>query len=400
MRQPESLTPLVDQGIIQEVVRPLMSGKEAQIYLVVSGGELRVAKVYKAAQNRTFRQRAEYTEGRAVRNTRTQRAMSRHSSYGRAQDEASWRSAEVDIIYRLRMAGVRVPEPHHFIDGVLVMELITTADGDPAPRLADVSLDRVEARAVFAALLSGVVKMLCAGVVHGDLSEFNVLMGQDGPVLIDFPQAVDPAHNQNARKLLLRDVEALNQFLARDAPGQRRLPYGPELWDLYARGELTPRTELTGQYRPSQRKADTKAVLREIDVAARDARKRRDAMAPGPTPGRRGRRSRRQAPIPVVIVTAPTATAPMPARNTATVAPRAAGKGGRTKAPPSTAVESDRPGCRTKAPPSTAVEGDRPGGRTKAPPSTGAVEGGAPKKAPSRRRRRRRRAAGDGQATR
>jgi len=362
MRQPDSLAPLIDQGIIQEVVRPLMSGKEAQIYLVVSAGELRVAKVYKAAQNRTFHQRAEYTEGRAVRNTRTQRAMNRHSSYGRAQDEASWSAAEVDIIYRLRMAGVRVPEPHHFIDGVLVMELITNADGDPAPRLADVSLDRVEAKAVFAALLSAVVKMLCVGVVHGDLSEFNVLMGQGGPVLIDFPQAVDPARNQNARKLLLRDVEALNQFLARFAPGQRRMPYGPELWDLYARGELTPRSQLTGQYKPAQRKADTSAVLREIDVAARDARRRRDAMAPDP--GRRGRQSKRQPRAPTTTATPPTTAAlpPKPARSA-----------------PATAESTTRAGG--------------PGARK-------AVEGKAPNKAPSRRRRRRRRrASGAGQAT-
>jgi RIO kinase 1 len=352
---------LVDLGIIQEVVRPLMSGKEAQIYLVVSGGELRVAKVYKAAQNRSFRQRVEYTEGRVVRNTRTQRAMSKHSRHGRAQDEASWRSAEVDIIYRLRAAGVRVPEPHHFSDGILVMELVTDVDGDPAPRLADVELDRVEAGAVFSMLLSSVVKMLCAGVVHGDLSDYNVLMGQDGPVLIDFPQAVDPAHNQNARKLLLRDVEALNQFLTRFAPGQRPMPYGPELWDLYTRGVLTPWTQLTGQYKPAQRKADTSAVLREIDVAARDARRRRDAMAPGP--GRRGRQSKRQPRAPTTTATTPTTAAlpPEPARS----APTTAGPTTRACGP-----------------------GDRK-----------AVEGGAPKKARSRRRRRRRRASGAGQAT-
>ena len=352
MRQPECLAPLVDQGIIQEVVRPLMSGKEAQIYLVVSGGELRVAKVYKAAQNRTFRQRVEYTEGRAVRNTRTQRAMSRHSRYGRAQDEASWRSAEADIIYRLRAAGVRVPEPYHFSDGVLVMELITDADGDPAPRLADMALDRVEAGAVFAKLLSAVVKMLCADVVHGDLSEFNVLMGQSGPVLIDFPQAVDPAHNQNARRLLVRDVDNLNQFLVRVAPGQRRLPYGQELWDLYARSELTPETRLTGRYQPPSRKADTSAVLHEIEVAAREAQQRRDAM--GPVPGRRGRRSK--------------------------PGPQAATAAGATATP-----ARDWP--TTAGPTTGAGEGGRPGPETKPAPS------GA-----RRRRRRRRRASGAGQA--
>jgi RIO kinase 1 len=297
MREPEELTALVDQGIIQEVVRPLMSGKEAQIYLVLSGGELRVAKVYKTAKNRTFRQRAEYTEGRAVRNTRTQRAMSRHSRYGRAEDEARWRSAEVDVIYRLRAAGVRVPEPYYFSDGILVMELITDADGEPAPRLADVALDRVEAGAVFTTLLSEVIKMLCAGVVHGDLSDFNVLLGQSGPVLIDFPQAVDAASNQNARKLLVRDVDNLSHYLARMAPGQRRLPYGQELWDLYAKSELSPETRLTGQYQPSRTKADTRAVLHEVEVAARDAQRRRESLAaePKPAPSRPRRRHRRRA---------------------------------------------------------------------------------------------------------
>jgi RIO kinase 1 len=349
MRQHEGLTSLIDQGIIQEVVRPLMSGKEAQIYLVVSGEELRVAKVYKAAQNRTFRHRAEYTEGRAVRNTRTQRAMSSHSRYGRSQDEATWRSAEVDIIYLLRSAGVRVPEPYHFIDGVLVMELITDANGDPAPRLADVALDRVEASAVFATLLSEVVKMLCAGVVHGDLSDFNVLMSLDGPVLIDFPQAVDPAHNQNARKLLVRDVDNLNQFLVGVVPGQRRLPYGQELWDLYVRGELTPETRLTGRYQPPQRKADTSAVLREIEVAAREAQHRRDAL--GPVPGRRGR------------------------------------------------VSKPEPQAATAATGATATTMSVRGAPATVAPATGAVTGGKPdpKSAPShtRRRRRRRRASGE-----
>ncbi len=294
MRQPECLTPLIDQGIIQEVVRPLMSGKEAQIYLVVSDDELRVAKVYKAAQNRSFRQRVEYTEGRAVRNTRTQRALNKHSRYGRAQDEAAWRLAEVEIIHRLRAAGVWVPEPYFFGDGILVMELITDANGEPAPRLADVALDGEDTGAVFATLLSEVVKMLCAGVVHGDLSEFNVLLGQDGPVLIDFPQAVDPAHNQNARQLLIRDVDNLNRFLVRTMPGKRKLPYGQELWNLYTRSELTPETQLTGRYKPSKKKADTSAVLYEVKAAADEAERRRDVH--GQRPGRRRRRGRRPRP--------------------------------------------------------------------------------------------------------
>jgi RIO kinase 1 len=367
MRHPECLAPLVDQGIIEQVVRPLMSGKEAQIYLVVSGGELRVAKVYKAAQDRTFRQRAAYTEGRMVRNTRTQRAMSKHSRYGRAQDEAMWRSAEVDVIYRLQAAGVRVPEPYHFIDGVLVMELITDASGEPAPRLADVKIDRVEAEAIFATLLSEVVKMLCAGVVHGDLSDFNVLLGHDGPVLIDFPQAVDPSHNQTARQLLLRDVDNLNLFLARTAPGRRRLPYGPELWSLYTRGELTRETLLTGRYQAPQRKADDSAVLREIEVAARDAQ-RRDAM--GPAPSRRRRRRRSTAPAAASEATRATATPATPA----TAHPLVSAK----PAPARPASAKPAPAKPAPAPPAVSVK-----------PSS-SVQPSVSQPAPSRRRRRRR----------
>src|SRR5687768_1097712 len=220
MRIPNSLISLADEGIIEEVVRPLMSGKEAEVFLVRSGGELRVAKVYKEAQNRTFKNRAEYTEGRKVRNTRDQRAINKRSRHGRDQDEAAWRSTEVDMIYRLRDAGVRVPTPHHFIDGVLIMELITDEVGDPAPRLAEVSLSAEEAVRVFDRLLAEAVRMLCAGVVHGDLSDFNVLMGADGPVIIDLPQAVDASSNQNARKLLLRDVDNLQRFLSKFAPNR------------------------------------------------------------------------------------------------------------------------------------------------------------------------------------
>ena len=281
MRIPSSLSSLVEEGIIEEVVRPLMSGKEAEVFLVRAGGELRVAKVYKEAQNRTFKNRAEYTEGRKVRNSRDERAILKRSRHGRAQDEAAWRSTEVDMIYRLREAGVRVPVPHHFIDGVLVMEMVADAEGGPAPRLAEVSLDRPEAMRVFDHLLAEVVRMLCAGVVHGDLSDFNVLMSADGPVVIDFPQAVDAASNQNARKLLQRDVENLKRFLSRFAPDQRPGPYAEEMWDLYARSLLTPETRLTGRHRPSERRANTAAVLDLIGDANYDERKRRERQGLG-----------------------------------------------------------------------------------------------------------------------
>jgi RIO kinase 1 len=278
MRIPDTLASLADYGIIDQVLRPLMSGKEAQIYLVISGGEYRVAKVFKEAQNRTFKNRAEYTEGRKVRNSRDQRAMGKSSRHGRAQVEAAWRTTEVDMIYRLRDAGVRVPTPHHFIDGVLVMELISDERGEPAPRLGDVVLEREDAQSVFDRLLAEVVRMLAAGVVHGDLSDFNVLMAPDGPVIIDFPQAVDASSNRNARKLLLRDVANLHRFMARFAPNYASRPYAQEMWALYERGELTPDAKLTGRYRPDEGKVSTEAVLGLIGDAARDERRRREQL--------------------------------------------------------------------------------------------------------------------------
>jgi RIO kinase 1 len=265
-------------GIIQQVLRPLMSGKEAEVYLVLSQGEERVAKVYKEAQNRSFRQRAEYTEGRAVRNSRDQRAMAKRTKYGRSQDEAAWRSTEVDMIYRLRNAGVRVPVPHHFIDGVLIMELVKDADGNPAPRLGEIALGRDEAIAVFDRLIAETVRMLSAGVVHGDLSEFNVLMASDGPVVIDFPQSVDASRNQNARKLLLRDVDNLHRFVSRYVPGWQARPLAHEMWELYARNQLFADTRLKGHYRASAHRANTDAVMGLIADANRDERRRREAQ--------------------------------------------------------------------------------------------------------------------------
>ena len=287
MRVPQSLEALVDQGVITEVVRPLMSGKEAQVYLVESGGELRVAKVYKEASNRSFKHRADYTEGRKVRNTRKQRAMNKRSKYGREEIEAAWRNAEVDAIYKLRAAGVRVPEPFDFLDGVLVMEFVTLDGESPAPRLVDLELEPGEAKELFQTLLGEVIKMLCAGVVHGDLSDFNVLKGPNGPVIIDFPQWVDPAQNRSARKLLIRDVDNLTSFLARSARGLRGKPYGAEMWDLFERNELTPETRLSGRYKDRRKKADTNALLAEIEALEEESRKRREALGlPPPRPAR------------------------------------------------------------------------------------------------------------------
>jgi RIO kinase 1 len=279
MRIPESLASLADYGIIDEALRPLMSGKEAQVYLVMAGGQECVAKVYKDAHSRTFKHRSTYTEGRKVRNSRDQRAMGKGSRHGRAQEEAAWRSAEVEMIYRLSDANVRVPKPYNFVDGVLVMELIKDADNLPAPRLGDLTmLSAGEAQAIFERLLAEVVRMLCAGVVHGDLSDFNVLMGADGPVIIDFPQAVDASSNQNAKKLLVRDVDNLHRFVARFVPEHEALPYAQEMWDLYQRSELTPDTRLTGRHRPSERRVDTRQVLSLIGDADHDERRRRASL--------------------------------------------------------------------------------------------------------------------------
>ena len=277
MRIPERLVPLVDQGIIDEVIRPLMSGKEAQVYLVRAAGETRVAKVYKELDHRSFRNRSDYTDGRRVRNSREQRAITKRTSFGRSLDERAWHNAEVDALFRIHAAGVRVPEPFEFIDGVLVMELIQDAQGVPAPRLADLALTREEAKEIFHHLLREVVRMLCSGIVHADLSDFNVLLAHDGPVLIDFPQCVDPAHNNNAQRLLIRDVDNLCRILGRFAPELRRMRYGQEMWELYEAGDLRPDSPLTGK-RKRRAKADTSSLLAEIEDLERESRERREAL--------------------------------------------------------------------------------------------------------------------------
>lgn len=278
MHTPAGLNSLLDQGIIEDIVRPLMSGKEAQVYLVVSDGEERVAKVYKEAQHRSFKHRADYTEGRRSKNSRDARAMAKGSKHGKAQEEAAWRSAEVDMIYRLQAAGVRVPVPYHFLDGVLVMELVKDAMGNPAPRLGDVEMDAEAANVIFHQLIREVVKMLCAGVVHGDLSDFNVLLGVDGPVVIDFPQSFDAAANQNAKEILVRDVANLNQFLLGFGPTLQPLRHAMEMWDLYSRGELKPDTVLTGLHKPSDSLVDLQGLLQELEADEQDAIRRRGAV--------------------------------------------------------------------------------------------------------------------------
>lgn len=271
MNIPAPLLPLFDDGFILSVTRPLMSGKEASVFLVETREGQCVAKVYKEAQNRSFRQRADYTEGRTVRNTRQQRAMAKGSKYGKSLMEAEWQQAEVSALYRLHAAKVRVPTPFHYSDNVLLMELITDAEQRPAPRLWDVTLRPEEAREIHEHLVRECVRILCAGMVHGDLSEYNILMAQDGPVIIDLPQATDAAHNRNSERLFLRDVKNLKNYLGRFAPSLRKTQYGREIWDLYESGQLESDSKLTGRARRKNRQADTASVIAEIQAAAAEA---------------------------------------------------------------------------------------------------------------------------------
>jgi RIO kinase 1 len=278
MKPPKRLLSLIEEGLIDTVVLQLMSGKEAAVYVVRCGEVTRCAKVYKEANQRSFRQAVDYTENRKVKNTRQARAMAKGTRFGREMQEAAWQSAEVDALYRLAAAGVRVPRPYNVHDGVLLMELVTDAEGNAAPRLNDVELTPVQARAHHATLIREVVRMLCAGIVHGDLSEFNILLGAEGPVIIDLPQAVDAAGNNHACRMLLRDVDNLRSYFGRFAPELIGTEYGPEIWALYQRGLLRPETALSGRFERVQRAVDLGSVLREIDDARAEEAARRLRM--------------------------------------------------------------------------------------------------------------------------
>ncbi|WP_137719813.1 PA4780 family RIO1-like protein kinase [Methylobacillus flagellatus] len=279
MKTPKRLESLIEDGLIDEVNRQLMSGKEATVYVVRCGDEVRCAKVYKEANKRSFRQSVDYTEGRKVKSSRQARAMEKGSKYGRKAQEEAWQSAEVDALYRLAAAGVRVPVPYNFYEGVLLMELVTDEHGNAAPRLNDVEFSAEDARKHHKTLLNEVVRMLCAGIVHGDLSEFNILIGSEGPVIIDLPQAVDAAGNNHASSMLERDVNNLSAYFGRFAPELLSTQYGKEIWTLYAHGNLTPETVLTGRFRESNKPVDLKSVIRVIDDVRKEeaARKLRQA---------------------------------------------------------------------------------------------------------------------------
>lgn len=274
MKTPKRIQPLVEEGLVDAVIRQLMSGKEATVYVVRCGDEIRCAKVYKEASQRSFRQAASYQEGRKVRNSRQARAMEKGTRYGRKMQEEVWQNAEVDALYRLAAAGVRVPKPYICFEGVLLMDLVTDAGGHVAPRLNDVELSEALALQYHARLLHEVVLMLCAGVIHGDLSEYNILVDADGPVIIDLPQAIDAASNTEAGAMLERDVANLATYFSKFAPRLATTQYGKEIWQLFGAGLLNPETVLTGRIAVDDRPADVGAVIREIELARKEEEER------------------------------------------------------------------------------------------------------------------------------
>ncbi|PKM44466.1 MAG: serine protein kinase RIO [Gammaproteobacteria bacterium HGW-Gammaproteobacteria-1] len=274
MKIPKRIQPLVDDGLVDEVLRPLMSGKEAAVYVVRCGSEIRCAKVYKEAGKRSFKQAVQYQEGRTVRNSRRARAMERGSRFGRSEQEEAWQNAEVDALFRLADAGVRVPRPYGCFEGVLLMELITDELGEVAPRLNDVSMSAEQAREDHALMMHYVMRMLCVGLVHGDLSEFNVLVDDYGPVIIDLPQAVDAAANNHAEWMLARDVHSITAYYAQYAPELQHTKYAQEIWALYKNGALHPEIALTGLFEESLQDADVELVLKVIEAAAAEEQER------------------------------------------------------------------------------------------------------------------------------
>ena len=262
--------PLVEEGLVDAVVRQLMSGKEAVVFVVRCGQDVRCAKVYKEPEKRAFRQAVDYTQGRNVKNSRRARAMAKGTRYGRKEIEEAWQNSEVDALRRLAAAGVRVPVPYNFLDGVLLMELVTDAEGNAAPRLNDLELTPETAREYHKFMIAQVVLMLCAGIVHGDLSEYNVLVDAHGPVIIDLPQAVDAAGNIGAGAMLERDVDNMATYFGKFAPELRTTDYGKEIWALYEAGTLVPGVELTGRFKRVEKPVDVREIMREIDDVKKD----------------------------------------------------------------------------------------------------------------------------------
>lgn len=278
MKTPERILPLVEDGLVDEVIRRLMSGKEADVYMVRCGDEIRCAKVYKEASKRSFKKAVEYQEGRKVKNSRRARAMQKGSKFGRQQQEDIWQNAEVDALYKLAQVGVRVPEPYGCFDGVLLMELITDEDGEVAPRLNDISMTAEQAIEDHAEVMHYVMLMLSVGLIHGDLSEFNVLVDEYGPVIIDLPQAVNAAANNNAKRMLTRDIDNMTNYYAQFAPELKNTQYAKEIWALFEAGELSQETQLTGVFDEQEKDADVDSVMLEIKVALEEEQARQERL--------------------------------------------------------------------------------------------------------------------------
>jgi RIO kinase 1 len=274
MKIPKGLQPLIDDGMVDTVVRRLKSGKEASVYIVACGDQVRCAKVYKEAEQRGFHKLAQYQEGRKTRSSRDTRAMGKRGRHGRRVQEAEWKNAEVDALYRLVGAGVRVPAPYLVHEGVLLMELVQDELGDPAPRLNDIEITADQAREWHAFMITQIVRMLCAGLIHGDLSEFNVLLDANGPVIIDLPQAVNAASNNNAFAMLERDVNNMRATFGRTVPELLETEYAREIWKLYEASELRPDSALTGRFTRDSTAPDVNAVLHQIEEERREAEAR------------------------------------------------------------------------------------------------------------------------------
>jgi RIO kinase 1 len=274
MKTPTALQPLIDDGVIDEVIRSLKSGKEATVYLVRTGAQTRCAKVYRDMGQRSFQRRAQYQEGRKVRGSRQARAMNKSTRFGRSEQEAAWKNAEVDALYQLQAAGVRVPKPYGYFNDVLIMELVTDAAGDPAPRLSEIDLSPDTAREYHDFLIRQIVLMLSIGLVHGDLSEFNVLVAPDGPVIIDLPQVVNAAGNNGALAMLERDVNNIRGTLGRFAPELLSTEFAREMWHLFQQGELTADSRLTGDFARDETAADPDGVLLAVEDARAEAIRR------------------------------------------------------------------------------------------------------------------------------
>lgn len=274
MKTPNGLQPLIDDGVIDEVLRSLKSGKEATVYVVRSGTNVRCAKVYKDMAQRSFQKRTRYQEGRKVRGSRQTRAMSKSTRFGRKEQEAAWKNAEVDALYQLVAAGVRVPQPFGYFNDVLIMELVTDANGYPAPRLGELELSAEMAREYHRFLISQIVRMLGVGLIHGDLSGFNVLVGPDGPVIIDLPQVVNATGNNGAFAMLERDVNNLRNTLGRFAPELLTTEFAREMWALFEQGELRPDSKLTGLFARDESATDPSGVMLVIEDAREEATRR------------------------------------------------------------------------------------------------------------------------------